>query len=98
MDLQIHYASDWAALYKDGKLVRVGDSYLAEERALELLGVEIVHNDAFMRGQSRKDGVAQTLDEVDEYILDRLNRHNLAEEKKIEIERLLGQVRELEQQ
>jgi hypothetical protein len=31
--LEIHYADEWAALYVDGKLERVGDSYLAEERA-----------------------------------------------------------------
>lgn len=66
--MEIHYNSgDWAALYIDGKLERVGDSYLAEQRALQILGVIIVQDDAFMRGQNQSAGVAQTLAEVTEY-------------------------------
>jgi hypothetical protein len=65
--LQIHYADEWAALYVDGQLERVGDAYLAEERAFEVLGVAIIRNDAFMRGQDQRDGVAKTLDDVDAY-------------------------------
>lgn len=95
MDLEIHYADDWAALYKDGKLDRVGDSYLAEERVLELLGVTVVHDDAFMRGQSHRDGVAQTLDEVAEYERERDERKKLADEKFAEAERLYAEARAL---
>ena len=65
--MEIHYAEEWAALYVDGKLKTVGDSYLAEEMALNLLGVKIVQDDAYMRGQNQRDGVAKTLDEVHEY-------------------------------
>ena len=69
LELEIHYADDWAALYQDGELVSrsVGDSYLAEEQALALLGVKQVHDDAFMRGQTQRSGVATTLQEVEEY-------------------------------
>ncbi len=96
MELEIHYADDWAALYKDGKLERVGDTYLAEERAFELLGVVIVQDAAFMRGQSHRDGVAQTVDEIDEYVRDRDDRKRLADQKRAEAERLLAEARELE--
>lgn len=65
--LEIHYADQWAALYVNGRLDRVGDSYLAEERAFELCGVKTVQDDAFMRGQTTREGVAQTIDEVNEY-------------------------------
>lgn len=67
--VQIHYADDWAALYVNGMLVpnAVGDSYVAEEIALLGLGVVMVHDDAFMRGQSQRAGVATTLEDVRAY-------------------------------
>jgi hypothetical protein len=65
--LEIHYAEEWAALYVDGKLDEVGDTYVTEERALELAGVTCVHDDAFMRGQTHREGVAQTLSDVTDY-------------------------------
>lgn len=67
--LEIHYdtGGSWAALYVDGTLDRVGDAYLAEERAFELLGVKIVQDGAFLRGQDSADGVARTLVEITEY-------------------------------
>jgi hypothetical protein len=65
--LEIHYAEEWAALYVDGNLERAGDTYLAEERAFELLGVTTVQDPAFLRGQASRDGCAQTLDEVEAY-------------------------------
>ncbi len=53
-------SSEWSALYVDGKLDRIGDHYLIEERIAELLGVEM-REDAecndFLRGG---DGVART--------------------------------------
>lgn len=64
MKLEIHYSGEWAALYIDGKLDIVGDSYLAEEKAFELFGVRQVQDDAFMLGQTARDGVAKTLEEV----------------------------------
>lgn len=66
-DLEIHYDEEWAALYVKGKLDEVGDAYVAEERAFALLGVTVVSDDAFMRGQNKQDGVAKTLAEVEAY-------------------------------
>ena len=88
MDLEIHYAEEWAALYVDGKLERVGDSYLAEERAFELLGVKIVQDDSFLRGQTQAAGVAQTLDEVVAYSDERDEKRRRAAELRAEAERL----------
>jgi len=64
---EIHVADDWAALYIDGQLDRVGDAYLADERLREIFGVKTVDDDAFMRGQTYSEGVAPTLDDVTVY-------------------------------
>ncbi len=69
---EIHHAEEWSAVYMDGKLVSgPGDSYLQHEWLLEHFGVEQVQDDAFMRGQNRAEGAAQTIDEVEAYRLDR---------------------------
>ncbi|MFY1595521.1 hypothetical protein [Micromonospora sp. WMMD737] len=100
MKLEIHYAQGWAALYVDGQLDpnTVGDSYHAEEKAFELLGVKQVQDDAFMRGQIHRDGVAPTLDEVAAYRQARLDRLRTAAEKRRDAERLLAEAAELEGQ
>lgn len=69
MNLEIHYEDEWAALYVDGKLEpeTVGDSYVAEQRVFELLGVRRVYDNAFMRGGNTRSDVAQTLAEVETY-------------------------------
>lgn len=79
--LEIHYDSEdtggsgeWAALYVDGKLETVGDSYHAEQKALQLAGVFVVHDSGFMRGQKQREGVAETLAEVTEYVTQRETR------------------------
>ena len=96
-DLEIHYDEEWAALYVDGKLDRVGDSYLAEERAFELLGVKVFQDDAFMRGQKTREGVAQTLEEVREYQVLRDGRRNQIEALRKKAEDLLSQAKDLEE-
>jgi hypothetical protein len=98
MDLEIHYDpnGDWAALYKDGNLVTAGDAYVAEEQAFSLLGVTIVQDDAFLRGQGQRAGVAQTVDQVAEYRCARDNKRETAAQKRAEAERLLAEANELE--
>jgi hypothetical protein len=93
--LEIHYEEEWAALYVDGKLERVGDSYLAEERAFEILGVKIVQDDAFMRGQTASAGVAQTLDEVEAFRRERDEKRAKAAQLRAEAERLLREAGEI---
>lgn len=96
--MEIHYdtedtggSGEWAGLYVDGKLVTVGDSYVAEEQALEMLGVRRVEDSAFMRGQGQRSGAAQTLEEVAAYRDER-------DAKLAEAARLRGQAEELRQQ
>ncbi len=98
MNLEIHYDpnGEWAALYVDGRLDRVGDAYLAEEKAFELLGVTVVQDDAFLRGQDGHDGVAQTLDEVAAFRAGRTEREAQAQEKRRQAAALLAEATALE--
>lgn len=95
MNLEIHYAEDWAALYVDGKLEYVGDSYLTEERAFALLGVITSQDDAFMRGQNKREGVAQTLAEVAEYSRKRAEKYIKAERLRAQASKLIAEADEL---
>lgn len=97
-DIQIHYSGEWAALYVDGKLEVVGDNYLAEERAFELLGVRQVQDDAFMRGQTSRDGVAKTLADVESYRASRKARGDKAQELRDEAMRLITEADKLDPQ
>lgn len=97
--MEIHYTgSEWAALYVDGKLVDVGDAYLAEEEAFRRLGVKQVYDDSFMRGQTQREGVAKTLEEVEEYKTLRTERQRKADELRAEAARLAKEADELEKQ
>ena len=61
----VYESDDWAALYVDGVLDRVGDAYLADERIREIFGVETVHSSAYFIGEGKtRADVAKTLPEV----------------------------------
>jgi hypothetical protein len=98
--LEIHYDTthgEWAALYVNGQLDRVGDNfYLTEERAFELAGITVVHDGAFMRGQTQADGVAQTLDEVAAYRQQRDAARAEAQRLRDEAARLTAEAARLE--
>ena len=66
-----YQGEEWAALYIDGKLDTVGDSYLSDERIAQILGVEEHSDDAFLRGGNSRSDVAQTLDELHAYVNER---------------------------
>lgn len=72
--IEFHAAGEWTAVYVDGKLERVGDHYLADERLRARVGVVEVDDDAFMQGGDQRDAVAQTLEEVARYARARANR------------------------
>lgn len=86
--IEFHEEGEWTAVYEDGKLVRVGDSYLADEWLQAKFGVVVVQDDAFMRGQNQREGVAQTLDEVREYREAREARRARVAELRAEADRL----------
>ncbi len=97
MKLEIHYDGSWAALYVDGNLRgEPGDSYRVEEEAFELLGVRQVQDDAFMRGQKHREGVARTLAEVDEYRQTRTDRAAEVKRKREQAAALLAEAEALE--
>jgi hypothetical protein len=96
VELEIHYAGDWAALYVDGRLESVGDSYLAEERALAMCGVKLVQDNAFMCGQDKREGVAPTLAEVASYREEREQRRAKAAEMREQAKVMLDKAAELE--
>lgn len=60
-------SEEWSALYINGELTDVGDTYWVEEQLFSYIGVEEDVDDAFMQGQKDRSGVAQTLDEVQAY-------------------------------
>ncbi len=97
-EVEIHEADEWAAVYLDGKLQRVGDAYLADEWVRSHFGVTTVQDDAFMRGQTGRGGVAQTLDEVEEYARQRAARRAEVDRLRAEAARLEDEARDLERQ
>lgn len=62
----ISHEGEWEALYVDGKLDKVGDAYLIDERVRQLAGVEEIHGDFLMGGNFRED-CAQTLEEWNQW-------------------------------
>lgn len=60
-------SDDWSALYVRGELLEVGDHYWVQEKLLQVLGIETIQSDDFLRGGNERSDVAQTLDELEEY-------------------------------
>jgi hypothetical protein len=67
--IELHHQADtdWAALYCDGKLLEAGEFPRIADVALGLADVRHVADDAFMRGQMHRDGIARDLGEVDRF-------------------------------
>lgn len=93
--MEIHH-DEWSALYVDGKLEVVGATSYVEEKAFALLGVREVTDDSFMQGQVRREGVAQTLVEVDTYRREREKRCEAAASLRSQADALLAQAAEME--
>lgn len=96
--MELHYADadDYAALYVDGLLVTVGNSYIVEGKAFGILGVRQVQDDAFMRGQTEREGAARSLAEVDSYRAERERRKEAAAKLRKEAAKLLAEAAALE--
>ena len=95
-NIEIHEAEEWSAVYLDGKLVLVGDSYLADEWLRTKFGVKTVQDNAFMRGQTQGAGVAETLDEVADYAKARQARLDRIAALHTEAQRLEDEARAIE--
>lgn len=97
--MEIHYDGEgWAALYVDGKLDpdTVGDSYHAEQAALERCGVKIVEDDAFMLGGKDRDSVAKDLLAIAAYRSARDDKIRRAAEKIEQARALLAEAATLD--
>lgn len=81
-------SGEWSALYVDGTLERVGDHYYVEERIFELLSVEIVQSDDFMRGRDTREDVASTLEYLEDFRVAREAALQKADELQAEAKRL----------
>ena len=47
--IEFHVAGEWTGVYLDGKLIRVGDSYLADEWLQSFVGVKPSWTKVFTR-------------------------------------------------
>lgn len=56
---------EWSALYIDGLLDRVGDTYLSDERIAELLGVEERESPFLASNDITRDDVPKTVEGVE---------------------------------
>ena len=89
-------SDDWSALYIDGKLDRVGDHYMIDERISEIVGVETIYSDDFLRGGDSRDDVAETTEQITEYGDLKAERENRASELRMQARRLLEEAERLE--
>jgi len=96
-DIEFHESDEWTAVYLDGKLIRVGDHYLADEWLREYVGVKTVQDDAFFRGGRDRAHVAPTLADLYAYVEARQARLDRAAALREEAERLESEADALEQ-
>jgi len=92
--LEVHRHDDWSALYVDGVLDCTGHD--VTERALDLAGVPVVDDDAFLQGGngSGRHGtppVAPTLGHISAYRADRDQRRADADKLRESARKLLAQ-------
>lgn len=84
-------ANEWSALYKDGKLEKVGDHYLIDERIRELYEIDTIQSEDFMQGGNYTHDVAQTLEEVEAYTKVREQNERTVEELRAQARGLIAQ-------
>ena len=95
----VRYNNDeWSALYQDGKLVVIGDSYLSDYYLANYLKVEDIDSDDFLMGGSTRDQAAKTLQEIEEYrsrlLQEELNSFRRSKEQDIaELEAKLSELK-----
>ena len=90
--------SEWSALYVKGKLEEVGDHYWIDEKLFQILGLEPIFSDSFMRGGDQREDVAQTLEEIEAYEERAQAAEDEAEELLIQAEELERRAKELREQ
>ena len=98
MKLVRYRDEEWSALYINGELDTVGDSYLSDDRISELLDITEISDNAFLQGGDSYEDVAKTLEEVEAYSLKQNEAEEIlaeAEVLQLKAEELLRQAAEL---
>jgi hypothetical protein len=94
-EIQFHRSGEWTGVYLDGKLVRAGDHYLADEWLQARVGVKVVDSDAWIPdGRNALETLADVKEETE-------RREGLAREiqrKRDQMATLEREARELERQ
>lgn len=85
---------EWSALYVDGKLERVGDTYLIHERVYELAGVEELDGNFLLGGKSYSDA-ANTIEEIKTYESAKAEKLARAAELRAEADKLTEEAKQL---
>lgn len=85
----------WSALYVDGKLDRVGDHDVVNERIREVLGIDVDYSNDFMRGGEYREDVAKSLNEVSDYRAAREEREQKANLLRAQAAELIAQADEI---
>lgn len=70
---------EWSALYVDGKLDKVGDHYLIDERIRALFGVSTICSNSFLLGGNYYVDVAQHQADIYYYDLERASVQRAAD-------------------
>lgn len=96
-DIRIYRCDDWAALYINGELdTGPGDAYLCDERLYEILGIEVIDDDAYLRGGGKADDVCLTVEAIEEYQRERQEKLDEAARLKDQVAEMQQRIRELE--
>lgn len=92
-----HGDNEWSALYIDGKLDRVGDHYLNEERIHAIFGVEDIYDEEefWMRGDYTGSNVAESIEEIEEYKSRCLTAEARAAALRAQADELIRQAKEI---
>lgn len=87
---------EWSALYVDGKLEVVGDTYLSEERVMKICGV-VQHQDNrdWIGPDGSRESVAASTDEIEDRRIRRERREEEAEALEEQAKGLLAQAKVL---
>lgn len=87
---------EWTAVYLDGELQCVGDSYLADEWIRTYFGINTIQDDAFLLGGSSRSSVAKSVADIDEYVERRERGRQAALKFRQQAAELIAQAEQLE--
>lgn len=87
---------EWSALYLNGKLYSVGDTYNRYEEIISLLGIGHEQSDDFLCGGLGRSDVALTLDDMYAYRNVRIQREERVRELRARADELAREAAQLE--